>query len=1165
MANDSLPRFLRHLRRLLARQGSKDLSDGRLLQLFIAERDEAAFAILVSRHGPLVLGVGRRILHDQSAAEDVFQATFLVLAKKARSIRKQESLASWLYGIAHRLAVRAKAQAAKRQSVEQRGKKVTALEPSVEVTWRELGAALDDELARLADKHRAPLILCYLEGLTQDEAARQLGWPTSTLRDRLARGRELLRDRLEARGFLLSTGLLATALSQSAASGLVSTSLLDATIEGAVAITMGETVAAGFSAEAIVLAKGALQAMFLTKIKIATVLAMATGLLGISSGAVMKSALAKRQAAVQETEQLEAPAKAAPVTERKPAAAKTDLYGDQLPEGAVARLGTLRQRAADSHLALTADGNDIVTIGPLLTVRRFDARTGVLRAMHQLPREPAFWAWLSPHGTYVLTVNFATPNGYQLELWDTKMGVLTGRLSLSGLQPESVSFSLDERLVAVADSDNGTLRILMWDLKRSKSKVLWSEKKDPPNQYFEPVVVFSATGNRLVACHLDLILRCWEVDGGRLLWESKEKNWSPFVLFSPDGQSVVAPSGIGIEGLIFRDATTGKTIDGKRTPPKGAIYPIGFSPDGRFLAFEDGREGVILWEPGAAQVALHLLRPSPRGHAGLHHPNRMSTNFAFTPDSRGFIRRFGAIERWDLNSGKPVYTDTERWGHTEEVTRVIFSPDGKLLASSAKDQTARLWDVATASTLHAFPKGLSDHLAFTTDGRHVLLSPPTLGKTLLRTWDVATGREARGFELADRIELSSSSRDKEIRVSSDGMRVSVLTMKNGRRGDESMLSTWNAATGECLIHKRVPWSEDSVLMPDGKTVLAFDSAAGVVRLLAVDTEKPRVQFEFGYTRNSQKTPIGCYLAVAPSGRLVAARIQEFNPVARKTEYDAIRVGDVATARQLLKVPGDGPAVMAFSADDRLFAIARGDSIGLWETYSWSQVGSIMVHKRDSQPPGGACATALAFSPDARTLATGHVDSTILLWDATLRDQRKRPPSGARESLWTDLAGADAKRAYAAIWCLVEAPDAGTVTFLRRHVKPAANADVQKIRQSIADLDSESFAVREKASKKLEEVGSSAVPAIREALTKDLSAEVRRRLEIIVSRAEDIVKSAEILRDLRAIQVLEYIGSGEACDLLKTLAQGAPEARPTREAKASLDRMTKGSAAKPWRG
>jgi RNA polymerase sigma factor (sigma-70 family) len=176
-----------------------EATDRHLLLRFVRDRDEAAFAVLVKRYGPMVLGVCRRILTQVEEAEDAFQATFLVLLRKASSIGRPELLGNWLYGVAYRIARKARAQRARRAQLERPTPPMTTSDPQLDAAWRELHAALDEELQRLPVKYRAPLILCYLEGLSNKEAARRLGWPTGSISYRLARGRELLRGRLQRR------------------------------------------------------------------------------------------------------------------------------------------------------------------------------------------------------------------------------------------------------------------------------------------------------------------------------------------------------------------------------------------------------------------------------------------------------------------------------------------------------------------------------------------------------------------------------------------------------------------------------------------------------------------------------------------------------------------------------------------------------------------------------------------------------------------------------------------------------------------------------------------------------------------------------------------------------------------------------------------------------
>jgi RNA polymerase sigma factor (sigma-70 family) len=207
-----------------------EISDRRLLGRFLARAEEAAFAALVRRHGPMVIGICRRVLRDDHDAEDAFQATFLALARRAGAIRRHDSLAAWLYGVAYRQSVKARARAARKRTVERKAAPRAPDGPSEDLTWREVREALDEELSRLPDPCRAAFLLCYEQEHTQEEAARQLGWPRGTLKRRLERARELLRERLSRRGLALSASLVTLALT-GAASAVVPEALVAATLQ----------------------------------------------------------------------------------------------------------------------------------------------------------------------------------------------------------------------------------------------------------------------------------------------------------------------------------------------------------------------------------------------------------------------------------------------------------------------------------------------------------------------------------------------------------------------------------------------------------------------------------------------------------------------------------------------------------------------------------------------------------------------------------------------------------------------------------------------------------------------------------------------------------------------------------------------------------------------
>jgi RNA polymerase sigma factor (sigma-70 family) len=256
----SLTSALRHLRRVVVGRCAGGLSDADLLQRFATQRDEAAFEVLVWRHGPMVLSVARRVLHNPDDAEDVLQATFLALVRQAGSVRRGGALAGWLYQVAYRTALRAREQRARRPAGRVAVEEVPA-PPAGDNIGRDVLAALDEELQRLPDKYRTPLVLSYLEGLTNREIADQLGCPPGTVFTRLARGRDLLRKRLTRRGVTLSAGVLGAALATGATTAALRAESVRATVEAAGVFAAGPGAAGALSPNVVALAEGALKMM----------------------------------------------------------------------------------------------------------------------------------------------------------------------------------------------------------------------------------------------------------------------------------------------------------------------------------------------------------------------------------------------------------------------------------------------------------------------------------------------------------------------------------------------------------------------------------------------------------------------------------------------------------------------------------------------------------------------------------------------------------------------------------------------------------------------------------------------------------------------------------------------------------------------------------------
>jgi WD40 repeat protein len=472
--------------------------------------------------------------------------------------------------------------------------------------------------------------------------------------------------------------------------------------------------------------------------------------------------------------------------------------------------------------------------------------------------------------------------------------------------------------------------------------------------------------------------------------------------------------------------------------------------------------------------------------------------------------------------------------HKSWVLTMAFSPNGKIVATGSKDQTIRLWDAATGKALGEIgphPGGIA-RIAFSPDGK---MLASVGGDTTVRLWDVANGRELKRFQGHKELVLSAA-------FSSDG--------KTLASGDiNGVVQLWETTSGNVTTGLPAQGGDLHFLafLPDKTLVTAFGDRRDTFPVARHDAAVPMVQLwdvAARKLRHCWKWPGEQVFSVALA--------RDNKTLATGGAEDRIRTWDIAkrTERRSFVVrDGSTTRALAFSPDGRMLATGHDDyQVRLWEIATGQERRRLDGHQ--------SAVYALAFSPDGKTLASGSHDTTVLLWDlhgATLPLKRPALSSRELEAAWAGLKNADAGSAFQSMGVLVRVPGQ-SVSLLKDHLHPVAPADPGTLKRLIADLDSDHFETRQKATAELIDLDTLAEEPVRKVLDGNPSPEARRRLDGLLRGLEDGVRSAEVLRALRALEVLEQVASPEAKQVLQDLAKGLPHARLTREAKATLERL-----------
>jgi RNA polymerase sigma factor (sigma-70 family) len=632
----------------------RELPDRELLSRYASQRSECAFAAIVRRHGPLVLRLCRRIVPNEADAEDAFQATFLVLSRKAASIRPADALASWLYGVAYRTAQKAKIAHARRLRHERQARPREAQDPYAALALAEAHDVLHRELARLPDRFRLPLVLCYLEALTGDEAARQLGWPPGTLKSRLEQAREKLRRRLRARGMALSGAAAASLFDDAKAAAAVPAALLNSTITVAAA-SGGAAATAAVSANVNALAQGVITTMALTRLtNIAVLLLLFLGVVGAGVFAFHGAPALGGDAKGQQ--------RGAARSEPPATPPETPANGKRDPKPRIVEPGGFVFRmawGADNNTIATVslgqkkveDGDKKTVVEFHSTVKFWDAAKGALRlSLGEESKVRIESIAFSPDGKLSALTCFTGVTGrgdaYEIRLVEPATGAFKKTIK----QPDPVraaAFSPNGKVLAVGgailptDLAGPFHRVVrLWDV--SEAKVLKEFKQELQLKEDDPYLdglrdlAFSPDGKLLATADADSKVRLTDVQTGKVLHTLEGHANVAFTLaFAPDGKTLV--SGSYDETARVWDVPTGKHL---RTlgDNKGAVNAVAFSPDGKLLA--TGASAATLWDTASWEAKKTL--PGKKGPV---------TRIAFAP-GRGqslAIATSGQVMLWRLD------------------------------------------------------------------------------------------------------------------------------------------------------------------------------------------------------------------------------------------------------------------------------------------------------------------------------------------------------------------------------------------------------------------------------------------------------------------------------------------------------------------------------------
>jgi WD40 repeat protein len=853
------------------------------------------------------------------------------------------------------------------------------------------------------------------------------------------------------------------------------------------------------------------------------------------------------------------------------AKSRTDRFGDALPQGALFRIGTLRlqQGTSIARLAASSDGTHIASVGIDGYLSIWETATGREKVRFAAPGAGEGWLAFSPDGK-LLALN----REGKLCLFDVGSGKVVSSL---GTTASSGTFTNDGKTITAVQAEDRSYLIRSWDLENGKAIKGWTYEPEVPGPgchvwRVEPRL--SSGGARLATLETDLSVQndqytlrlCDGITGKELGRLKPQAAMVTDIAHSIDGKMLALASGNGTIQVL--DAASGKelmqwTCD-SRCLGNGRFQVV-FAPDGQLIvSYPEG--GLTRWDSqtgkklrayanarGYATFCRQgkvLVAQSQRSLCGIVVLDAESGKdlcpmpepdscVAISADARLLVwPESGSLILADARSGREI----RRWSTDQGFIRALaFSPDGTILASAGQEKGVCLWEVATGRMIRSLLHKDVYSLAFSADSRQLASTTWMLSPEVC-LWEMATGNclgSWRGKDLA-----LHDSRQQVIALA--GSNLEVLNLIDVTTGKVlHMLNGYQESIGyECRFANGRSWQKGAFRLrfsPDGSMLLAGGrngTSDGVIHFWNVTTGKRRAPILDG------KNVILGRLAFSPNSQFLALMSSD-----RLMCLMSARTGKVV--RNL----GEGGDAMdaepTFTPDSRVVVTAVKGLVQFWEVATGGEIARREAHRGD--------VSAMVAAADGRCIVTtSSWDNTMLVWDMNrlVSDPLGRLLTDAElETLWQDLAEPDAAKGRGAVEALVAVPTQA-VKLLRLRLSRITPVDEKQIARLVDDLDGPHLGRRQKATMELARLGELAGPALRDADKCGPSQEAQHRIDELLQKLDATDLPVDTLRIVRAVSVLELIGSPEARAILEPLASGAVGARLSEEAKGSLERLRK---------